>query len=63
MGNDSFCIFVPHPLFSNVASNKMRYNWTKIAQYLIKYKQKRERAVKKSYETDEKRESDDEIKI
>jgi hypothetical protein len=28
----------------------MRDNWTKIAQYVIKYKQKWERAVKKSDE-------------
>jgi hypothetical protein len=40
------------------ASNKMRHNWTKIAQYLIKYKQKWERVVKKSDERDEIRESD-----
>jgi hypothetical protein len=45
-----------------IASNKMRDNWTKIAQYLIKYEQKWERAVKKTDERDEKRESDDEIK-
>jgi hypothetical protein len=40
----------------------MRENWTKIAQYLIKYeyKQKWERAVKKSDGRDEKEESDDE---
>jgi hypothetical protein len=31
----------------NVASNKMRDNWTKTAQYLIKYKQKWERSVKR----------------
>jgi hypothetical protein len=37
----------------------MRDNWTKIAQYLYK---KRERAVKKRDERDEKRENDDEIK-
>jgi hypothetical protein len=37
----------------------MRDNWTKIAQYLIKYKQKWERAVKKSDERDEMRESDE----
>jgi hypothetical protein len=46
-----------------IASNKMRDNWTKIAQYLIKYKQKWERVVKNSDERDEKRESDDEIKM
>jgi hypothetical protein len=40
----------------------MRDNWIKIAQYLIKYKQKLERAVKKSDERDEIRESDEEIK-
>jgi hypothetical protein len=43
----------------------MRDNWTKIAQYVIKYKQnikKWERAVKKSDERDETRESDEEIK-
>jgi hypothetical protein len=33
-------------------------NWTKITQYIIKYKQKYERAVKKSDERDEMRESD-----
>jgi hypothetical protein len=33
-----------------IASNKTREKWTKIAQYLIKYKQKWERAVKKSDE-------------
>jgi hypothetical protein len=41
----------------------MRDNWTKIAQCLIKYKQKWERAVKKSDEIEEKRESDEEIKM
>jgi hypothetical protein len=46
---------------TKIASNKMRDNWTKTAQYLIKYKQKFERAVKKSDERDEKRESDDKI--
>jgi hypothetical protein len=40
----------------------VRDNWTIIAQYLIKYKQKRERAVKKSDERDEMRASDEEIK-
>jgi hypothetical protein len=39
--------------------NKMRDNWTKIAQYLIKYKQKWERVVRKSDERDEMRESDE----
>jgi hypothetical protein len=38
--------------------NKMRDNWTKIAQYVIKYKQKLEREAKKSDERDEKTESD-----
>jgi hypothetical protein len=42
-----------------IATNKMRDNWTKAAQYLIKYKQKWERAVKKSDERDEERESDE----
>jgi hypothetical protein len=37
----------------------MRDNWTKIAQYLIKYEQKWERVVKKSDERDEMRESDE----
>jgi hypothetical protein len=46
-----------------IASNKMRENWTKIAQYLIKYKQIWDRSVKKSGERDEKRESDNEIKV
>jgi hypothetical protein len=32
----------------------MRDNWIKIAKYLIRYKQKWERAVKKSGERDEK---------
>jgi hypothetical protein len=32
----------------NIASNKMRDNWTKSEQYLINYEQKWERAVKKS---------------
>jgi hypothetical protein len=41
----------------------MRENWTKIAQYLIKYKQKWDRSVKKSDERYEKRESDYEIKM
>jgi hypothetical protein len=40
----------------------MRDNWTKIAQYLIKYKQKWERAVKNSDKREEMRESDEEIK-
>jgi hypothetical protein len=31
----------------NTDSNKTRDNWTKIAQYLMKYKQKQERAVKR----------------
>jgi hypothetical protein len=30
-----------------IASNKTRDNWTNIAQYVIKYKQKWERAVKR----------------
>jgi hypothetical protein len=34
----------------SLASNKARDNWTKTAPYLIKYKQKWERAVKKSDE-------------
>jgi hypothetical protein len=46
-----------------IRSNKMRGNRTKIAQYLIKHKQKWERAVKKRDERDEKRESDDEIRM
>jgi hypothetical protein len=37
----------------------MRDNWTKIAQYLIKYKQKWGMTVKKSDERDEMRESDE----
>jgi hypothetical protein len=37
----------------------MRANRTIIAQYIIKYKQKGERAVKKSDERDEMRESDE----
>jgi hypothetical protein len=37
----------------------MRDNWTKIDQYLIKYKQKWESAAKKSDERDEMRESDE----
>jgi hypothetical protein len=41
----------------------MRDNWTKIAQYLIKCKQKWERAVKKSDERDEKRDGDGEINM
>jgi hypothetical protein len=36
----------------------MRDNWTKIAQYLIKYKQKWERSVKKSDKRYKMRESD-----
>jgi hypothetical protein len=40
----------------------MRDNWTKIAQYIIKYKEKWERAVKKSDERDETGESEEEIK-
>jgi hypothetical protein len=48
----------------NIASNKTRDNWTKIAQYLTTDKEKWERAVKKSDEKDEmrERESDQEIK-
>jgi hypothetical protein len=42
-----------------IASNKTRDNWTKTARYLIKYKQKWERAVKKSDERNEMRESDE----
>jgi hypothetical protein len=37
----------------------MRDSWTKITQYVIKFKQKLERAVKKSDERDEKRKSDE----
>jgi hypothetical protein len=37
----------------------MTDNWTRIAQYLIKYKQKWERSVKKSDERDKMRESDE----
>jgi hypothetical protein len=40
----------------------MRDNWTKTAQYVIKYKQKCKRTVKKSDERDEMRESDEDIK-
>jgi hypothetical protein len=40
----------------------MRDNWTKSAQYLIKYKQKWERAVKKTDKRDAKRDTD-EIKM
>jgi hypothetical protein len=39
----------------------MRDNWTKIAQNLIKHKQKWERAVKRSDERGEMRESDEEM--
>jgi hypothetical protein len=46
-----------------IASNKMRHNWTKITQYIIKCKYKWERSVKKSHKRDEKRESDDEMKM
>jgi hypothetical protein len=42
-----------------IASNKTKDNWTKTAQYLIKYIQKLERAVKKSDERDGMRESDE----
>jgi hypothetical protein len=35
-----------------IASNKMKDNWTKTAQYPIKYKQKWERVVRKSDESD-----------
>jgi hypothetical protein len=42
-----------------IVSNKMRDDWTKIAQYLIKYKQKWERAAKTSDKRDEMRESDE----
>jgi hypothetical protein len=41
-----------------IASHKTRDKWTKVAKYLIKYKQKWERAAKKSDERDEKRKSD-----
>jgi hypothetical protein len=44
---------------TKTVSNKMRDNRTKIAQYLIKHNQKLERAVKKSDERDEMRESDE----
>jgi hypothetical protein len=42
-----------------IVSNKTRDIWTKTAQYLIKYKQKWKRAVKKSDERDEMRDSDE----
>jgi hypothetical protein len=42
-----------------ITSNRTRDNWTKIAQYLIKYKQKWERTAKKSDERDKMRESDE----
>jgi hypothetical protein len=45
-----------------ITSNKTRDNWTKNAQYIIKYKQKWERAVKKSDERDDMSKSDEEIK-
>jgi hypothetical protein len=50
-----------HPEIGNkkIASNKTRDNLTKTAQYLIKYKQKWERAVKKSDKRDEMRDSDE----
>jgi hypothetical protein len=41
----------------------MRDDWAKIAQFIIKYEQKWERAVKKIDERDEMRESDEEIKF
>jgi hypothetical protein len=40
----------------------MRDNWTKTAQHLIKYKQNWVRAVRKSDERYEMRESDEDIK-
>jgi hypothetical protein len=46
-----------------IASNKTRDNWTKIEKFLIEYKPKMERAVKKSDERNEKRESDEEIQM
>jgi hypothetical protein len=46
---------------SEIGVTKIRDNWTKIAQCLIKYKQKLERAVRKSDERDETRENDDKI--
>jgi hypothetical protein len=55
---DFFYFFI-YGLF-NLDSYEMRDNWTKIAQYLAKYKQKWERAVKMSDEREEKRQSDDE---
>jgi hypothetical protein len=58
------CCHRSHPGIGikKISSFKMRDNWTKTAQYLTKYKQKWERAVKKSDERDEMRESDEEIK-
>jgi hypothetical protein len=53
----------PETGIKQIASNKMRDNWTKTAQYLLKYKERWERVVKKSDERDEKRESDEEIKF
>jgi hypothetical protein len=49
----------PETGITKIASYKTRDNWTKIAQNLIEYKQKWERAVKKSDERDEVRESDE----
>jgi hypothetical protein len=50
--------YIPRDRNKKKALNKMGDNWTKIAQYVIKYKQKLERAAKKSDERDEKTESD-----
>jgi hypothetical protein len=41
------CLLHPEIGIKKIASNKTRDNWTKIAQYLIKYKHKWERSVKK----------------
>jgi hypothetical protein len=56
---ESLLVHIQRWELKQIASNKMRDNWKKIAQYLIKYKQKWERAVKKSDKRDEMRESDE----
>jgi hypothetical protein len=46
----TFTVIHPEIGITKIASNKTRDKWTKITQYLIKYKQKWKRAVKKSDE-------------
>jgi hypothetical protein len=49
---ESLLVYIQRWELKKITSNKARESWTKLAQYLIKYKQKWERSVNKSDERD-----------